>query len=336
MRKYCRTFLVIAFLLISSPVSHAQNITEDLGDLEITVSPEAPEPFGQVNFRMADYSIDLSSTDIRWLVNGRELARGVGLVQFSTKVGALGQLTTVVVRVSTKNGLSLSKEIRIRPASVDLIWQADSSVPIFYKGKALPSTKNELTIFAVPHILVGGKRVDPSQLRYSWSLDFDTQPYLSGVGKSTLVTKIVDLIGQTDISVDVSTLDNKSRAHGHISISPFNTRALIYELDPLTGVNLTQPILGTLTLSDQETTLYASDFFFPKSHKKKEGLFYQWSLNGKGAIANDKNPNTLTIRQEGANTGSARVSVSVSDPFDSLIKAVQNFMVEFGSTGTFQ
>ena len=218
---------------------------------------------------------------------------------------------------------------------MDVVWEADSAVPLFYKGKPLPSTKNDVKFYAIPQFLQGGKRIDPAALRYSWSLDFENQPRASGIGKSTFGTKIVDLIGNTELNLVVSTQDGSMRATTHVQVSPASPLVLVYNLDPLMGTNLSKPLPGNLRLEDEEATFYAADFFFPKSHKKSPGLSYIWSINGKSAVTSEESPNTLTVRSESGASGQSRITIFVRDPFDSFITAVANFMVEFGSTGSF-
>ena len=330
MRKKLLLF-VSGLLLIGSSCAFAQtNLVPT--ELEVTISPESPEPYSKVTFRIENYAVDLSSSDIRWFVGGKQAARGVGLVEFSTETLGLGELSRVSVSAVTRDGVTLEKTLSIRPATVDLIWQADSFVHPFYRGKALPSTKDKVNVYAIPHFLDGGRRVDPSLLRYSWSLDFDTKPAASGVGKSSFTTNIRDLIGESRIILEVATVDGRIRAHGSISIAPENTRALVYVLDPLRGVNFNEPIRDRLVLSEEEATLYVQDFFFPKSHD----LSYRWSINGKSVPSSSGSPNTLTVRQSGESSGEARISVSVADPFDTLITAAKSFIVEFGGLNNFQ
>ena len=86
-----------------------------------------------------------------------------------------------------------------------------------------------------------------------------------------------------------------------------------------------------------EVRLRAEGYFFPESHLSKPGLSYKWTMNGKSAITDSTSPEILTIRRGDNVSGTAKIAVSVSDPFDPFITATRSYLISVGESGsTFQ
>lgn len=327
-------FSLLALLVIYGGLARfaqAQGLPT-LGDnLDLAVSPSAPGPDSPVSLSLTDYSIDLQTADIRWLVNGKLAARGSGQNVFETRTGPAGALTTITAIVITKDGQTLTKTLSLRPALLDLLWQADSAVPPLYRGKALPTTKNLVQFLALPHFMNGGREFDPSKLLYQWSLDFDPVPGASGLGRDSFKTQIVDLIGETRVSVKVSNLDGTMAASKSITVSPVNPLVTLVRLNDLEGPDLDHPLSGNYQLDAPEITLRALGYYFPQSHLGKPGLLYRFDLNGRPATTTGGTPQLLTLRHENNLSGQARLSVAIGDPFDNMISAAQNLLIDFGS-----
>ena len=328
--KYVLFLGFVVLCVFGGTFARAQG-TAGTDGLNLQVSPPAPAPNSQVHFTLTNYSIDLPTSDIRWLVNGKQVSRGAGFASFTTQTGVPGSVLTVSVIVTTKDGQTLSKEITLRPSLLDLVWQADSAVPPLYRGKALPTTKNLVKFVAIPHFIQNGVEINPAKLVYQWSLEFDPSPTGSGLGKNTFSTKIVDLIGETRVGVKVSTLDGSIAASKNMAVSPNSPLASIVRVDDLEGPDLAHPLSGNYKLTNPEITLRAFGYYFPKIHIVNPGLKYSFAVNGKPAITTDSTPELLTLRQENNVSGQAALSVSINDAFDNLISAVRGLNITFGS-----
>ncbi len=300
-------------------------------NLQLTATPAAPGPNATVRFRVTDYSINLKTADIRWYTGNVLSNRGVGMTEWITKTGGLGSSLSVSVIVTTESGETLTKSIVLRPAKIDLFWQADSDVPFFYPGKGLPTTKNNVRIIALPHFEENGQTLDPSSLIYTWSLDFDPSPQASGVGKNIFATKIKDVLGDTTVSVKVSNSDGTVSATKNITIVPQAARVALFVDDPLAGPDFDHPLGNIFSLSGDEVRIRMVGYFFPKTHTSNPGLRYQWSLNGKATVADAKSPDTLTLRREADTAGQALIAASITDSFDSFISAAKSLTISFGA-----
>lgn len=330
-----KSILVLVLIALILPLSSWAQLNDDL-DVSILVSPPTPGPNTKVTLRINDYSSDIASADIRWSVNGKLSARGPGLVSFNFTTGAVGGATTVTVEITPKGGLASSQTLTFRPATINLILSADSYVPPFYRGRALPGNENDVRIVAIPLFYDGTSRLPYETLDYNWQNDFEPLPDQSGVGRNVLSLKTVSIFGDTTVKLTVTSPGGSIEATKLITISPVNPGLLLYLVDPLAGINYDRPLASRMSMEDQELTLEAVPFFFPAKHRAATGLQYSFSINGKRATTNINSPQRITLRQEGEAVGNATVGVSVTDPFDSLITAARNISIALGGNNSFQ
>ena len=137
--------------------------------VELQVFPNFPKANENIFFEVASYSTDLNQATIVWLKDGKQVASGVGLKNFSAKTGQLGTKIKMDVLIQTSNNKEVFKTVTIIPAEVDLIWEANSYTPPFYKGKALFPNEGKITVVAFPHILNdGGQRISDDKIIYKY------------------------------------------------------------------------------------------------------------------------------------------------------------------------
>jgi hypothetical protein len=105
--------------------------------LTLNTIPEKPGANQDVYAEIESYAIDLSRSQVTWLINGVIKKQGFGERTFSFKTGPLGSSMNLRVVAISPQGQSIEEEIVIQTSEVDLIWKADSYTPPFYKGKAL-------------------------------------------------------------------------------------------------------------------------------------------------------------------------------------------------------
>src|SRR3989344_2690011 len=109
MRRFLMFGFLILFVIAGGKFAQAQGLPGSDG-LNMQVSPSAPAPNSQVHFTLTNYSIDLQTSDIRWLVTGKQASRGAGFADFPAQTGAPGSVMTISVIVTTANGQTLTKE----------------------------------------------------------------------------------------------------------------------------------------------------------------------------------------------------------------------------------
>jgi len=295
--------------------------------LSLKATPEIAGPNTNVRLSIESFSTDLSRADIGWEVDGALVKKGLGETNFQTKTGDVGSTRTVKVTAQTKEGGILVENITFRPGLVDIIWQADSWTPPFYKGRGLATPKARIYAQAMPYMFDGKTRIATKNLSYEWFYDFEPMTTASGVGKNTLELEAPDLFGSKNLRVVVSSLNNRIVADNQVNIFPVETLVLVWPNDPLLGIDYGHPTTNDFSLLEDEVNFVAGGIYFPKSHVLSPGLTYKWTVNGKPATTDEGRLNSLTIRKsEGG--GEGRVNVDIYDPFDQIISSAKTFLIK--------
>lgn len=247
-------------------------------ELNVELIPNYPRPNELVFVELTLYTADLNSADISWYKNGKLDLQGKGKVSYSFKNSEAGKETQIEVRIKLSNGTSFSKKLTLNPASIDLIWESNSYVPPFYKGKALHPKQGTVKIVAMPEFIKNGKRVAPENLVYEWSNDVEAYQSQSGFGKNVLILP-GSVLGQTEkINLLVTDPVNNLVAEGYLDINPSNPEINFYLNDPYYGYNFENALPKLFDLKNEEVSIIAAPYF---TTIEREGLLkYNWSLNG--------------------------------------------------------
>ncbi len=186
--------LIVGALLIPH-VARAQIST----DISIDVIPNNPEPGSTVTLTASSYSADLSQASITWTYNNVVIARGVGRTTVSVIAPASGATGVVSMNASGSGIENASTSVVLRPASVDVLWEAaDAYTPPFYKGKALLPVNGLLRFTAIPSASA------PSGVTYTWSRNGSAVPEQSGYNKSSLLVTQNEFTPQETTEVSLS------------------------------------------------------------------------------------------------------------------------------------
>src|SRR3989344_5089218 len=228
MKKLAVTFLII-FLWPVLGFSQAP------GFISLEISPENPAPNSNVSARLQSFSTDLSRANISWSVGGKQIESGVGRTSVNFTVGPAGSATQIYVRVVDLEGRVSEISRTIRPAGVELIWEARTYTPAHYRGKALASSQASVRIVAFPEIVVSGSKVSPTSLIYQWRRDGKPLLDKSGYGRRSLEITGAKLFGQALIEVTVSTRDGKVNAQGVTLVKVVDPQIRFYQQNPLSG-----------------------------------------------------------------------------------------------------
>ncbi len=284
MKSFFKTaFLLVAtfsFLFFSNRVlAISINLPYSLSnELGVEIIPEYPRPNEQVWVNLTLYTDNLNSANISWYIDDKLVEYGIGLTSYSFKMGEAGVGKKVTIKVVLANGASFTKEISLTPSSVDLIWEALSYTPPFYKGRALHPAQGIVKVVAMPEFYKDGSRVKPENLIYNWSNDVEAYQSQSGYGKNVLLIN-GSLIGDIDsINLLVTDPGKGLAAQNSISINPSDSSIVFYKNDPYYGFSLDKALFGTYNLKEEEVELFAAPYNM--SPESSTNLEYSWSLNG--------------------------------------------------------
>lgn len=285
------------------------DLTEQLSS---TMTPEKPAANQEVVIKIQSYSSDLNKARIVWYVNGVVATQGTGITTFTFSSGNYGTRTTVRVVITKEGGKILEKTFVVHPAEVDLIYEANTYVPPFYKGKALFSHQSQVKIVALPRFVnEGGAAIPASNLVYKWRNGFKVLQDQSGFGKNVLIIDGPLLSQPMDIEVEVSAIDSTLFAKKKLRIEPTVPFTLLYEKEPLNGYLFNRSVTDGYQMFKHEATFAAFPYYFATNLREGTGLDYTWLLNGE-EILSYKGKSSLTIRNVDGSKGSADIGISTS------------------------
>ncbi len=317
---------VVSCLLLIAVSAHAATPE----DLQMLVTPPVPNEGEAITVTLESIATDLNQAEMVWRVNGKIVARGKGEKIIQTETAALGKETAVSVSVTTIDSGVIEKTIALRPARVDLLFQADSYTPPFYRGKALAPSESRLTAVAVPDFLAGGRRLKPSEIIFTWKRNGTVVGSRSGLGKNTYTFQSGRIRGD-EPTIEVEALapayNLKARAALVVPLTP--PFVLFYEEHPLRGVLLGEALPPKIALSGSEMTLVAYPYFVEKSDNENGAIDYEWRLN-RGTVPGGVMKNSITVRSPGG-SGAALLSLSVNNLRKLFESGSRNVTIEFGS-----
>ena len=223
MRQLCAILLlsgIIITTLIVTGISgvSAQSIT---ADLSIDVVPNNPSPGQTVILKATSYGGDLDKADITWTYNNVTVAKGIGMTSVSIVAPAGGATGVVAVTANSSDFNSVTSSVVLRPASLDIIWEAaDAYTPPFYKGKALLAPNGLVRFSVIPSISA------PKNLSYAWSRNDSAMLDDSGYNKSSVAFTHSEF-NQVE-KVDVTATGGVFSGTGTLSLAPKDPSIVLY------------------------------------------------------------------------------------------------------------
>jgi hypothetical protein len=219
---------------------------------------------------------------------------------------------------------SLSASGVIRPTEVELLWEADSYVPPFYRGRALPSAGSHLRFFAMPRLArAGGALISPNDLLYTWRKNGKVAQSVSGRGKHTVLLDSPVLFGSDTVSVEVSTTDGELRGFSSMRIASVEPSLELYENHSLFGILYYRALGSQTTLPEEEATFSAIPYFAPVESPNSGLLIYKWRINNTAIASDTTRPNAITLNAAGSD-GRAFIELALTH--------ATNFFMSAGGT----
>lgn len=326
MIKRIITILNIVLVVLVIPFNADAQSAVIESDVTVKLSPSIPGPNEQVTITLQTYAFDLNKSTISWTVNGKltpSVQTGGKSIKITT--GNIGTTTNVSVSIKGDGFETITKNILIRPAEIDLLWETkDSYVPPFYRGKALPSSESTIRFTAIPNIKsANGNKLKSTDFVFNWKRNFNSDQSASGYGKDYFEIKHNYLNKEEVVGLVISGVSIPTGASAQETIIPGLPKILFYEQSPLYGT-LYQKELGQLfTMNTDETTLIAEPYFFSPKNVIYSDVQFKWSVNG-ATVTNQSPKNALPVRKGGTG-GSSKITLtaeSISKLFQSATKTL--------------
>lgn len=314
-------FILLCFFIGVPATSYGQNFgIGGLDSAQIITSPQYPEPNDTVTATLDAYAYNTSGATIVWYLDSTELEGSRNERQTSFTAGELGVPQRLTAQVTLRNGQTLNVARTIVPSRVDIVIEADTTVPPLYKGRALPSQGSAMRAIALL-----GNAGNAGQLTYTWSLDGKVLFGGPIVGKQT-----VDFTAPYNrtfiLSVEVQGGDGTIYTKKNTEVRVHDPVLRFYEDNPLRG--LTQVALGNPhRLVGEEITVRAVPLFIAKNILDTDPLI-EWEINGDTIENPSEDPQVITLRG-GGGTGSFRVNYHIRNLEHVLQGVEDDFVIAF-------
>lgn len=285
-------FLVVT--AVDTKKTYAQSVTQESRKESINLSadPAYPNEGQRVELSVSSFLVPLGGASIQWRANGEVIDSGDGVTNTSFQIPNDGDTVNITLVINPSDGPVIKKKDTLRPVTIDLIWEANTTVPPFYQGKKLYAGAGDVSVTALPFINdTNGNRYDKDDLVYEWEYNSLTHGDESGLAKNTFP---VDLNSNNN-TVSVTVSDRSGNVLGKQSVDiPANSPKLkLYKNDTESGVSLSNAIHQNVNASGDSVIITAYPYYYPL---KKEGssLNYDWSLNGQ-RVQPPRASNQLTV-----------------------------------------
>ena len=326
--KYLFSFFL--FGLLAWSMAGAQALP---APVSIVASPGTPSPGEKVTVTAVTPSFDRHTAYFAWIVDGRSRPdlSGTGKNAIELTAGNVGSSQRVAVSVSRKTAAAGvgggDASLVIRVADLTLTFVAETFVPKWYRGKALPVSDSVVGVVAIPEFVVDGKRIAAERLIYRWGLD-DEQNALSGIGEQVFRIRTSDLPGTShEVKVRVEDEEGKIKKDAVFYVVPQRPLLAIYGSTPLGGVEFRAANYFT-GAAQGLFDFIAEPFFFPVASRRD--LVWQWNIGGTPAGSNAAMPHLITVDAGGYTPGALSVTASAQAPgtFLSSASALLTFFLQ--------
>lgn len=259
--------------------------------IAIRTVPDTPPPDTTATVLIESFTFDIKGAYIIWKINGEVVAEGVGETSYRFTTPASGKEVFIEAFVALPGGKEFKESLRFKPSTVDLLWQADTYVPPFYKGKALPTHRSRIRAVAIPAFAAGE---DAKRQVYAWNINRSTRAG-QGTGVSTTNVEATWDGSRISLSVDVQSQDKVARASRTVSIASVKPEIRFYEHSPLYGVRYDHALSERIRVSAPEYIVRAVPYFFSKPDRDYGYLVYRWNIDGRDIELPPGNQDDLTI-----------------------------------------
>lgn len=292
----------------------------------IIFDPSFPTAGQTVTAKTLLTGLEPSTATFRWFLNEKldQTASGRGKETFTFKLGA-GARTTIDVVVIAPDGSELSATKAITPRGAVLVWWTDTSVPAWFRGKAAPSPASQVTVLAISGAGFGER---PEALFYSWNMNAEPQPAISGIGKDrfTLKTSLAeDVIHQ--IGVRISNAGQTITQEATALIPTRRTELLVYSIFPTGGVDFSKAISVFSGEAGEIFDFIAVPFFFRLDQIKSGG--FVWQINSRPIEGQFTRPNLLTIKTNPGQVSQNFITASFRGTGTNIQEAISSFTANF-------
>ncbi len=247
--------------------------------IEIEFTPRYPRPGDLININIRPYGFDLANAEIVWWNRGSVIHSGRGatfLNEFQLNNSGLPESFLITIR--KENGNVIEREVVVHPADIDIIFEANTFIPPFYRGKAQYTHTSLVKFIAIPTIRdQNGRIMDSSEFRYRWYINNIIVPSNQTVGRNFVYYEDDFSTRDLRVSVHIEGVNSDFVTVRNRTIRPEDPVIVLYEESPLLGPIFERGILSDVSTASREITIRAVPFYFSRN----ERINIDWSLGGR-------------------------------------------------------
>tara|TARA_B100000745_G_scaffold288159_1_gene225362 strand:- start:80 stop:1051 length:972 start_codon:yes stop_codon:yes gene_type:complete len=294
MKRIITLFVFGVFFVSLTHTTFAQfSSAPGVGGVSLELSPRYPEPGEQVRITINDYTLNTNGATNAWFIDGIELTNAANERSILITAGELGSTTEVVEVTTLASGVELQSKVVIEPVRVDMLVEADTITPAFYKGRSVPAEGSLVRVTALPF---ESTTKSPSSYAYTWKVRNKVISGGSRFGKNSI--SFTSDFGK-NIPVSVEVYDDRGNiVTSESTVVPLADPELyFYEVNPLRGV--AEHIIGSnYTFIGDEIKVRAEPYFIDRA-LLAQNPYIEWKLNNRTIQNPSTDPQEITLRKEG-------------------------------------
>ena len=302
-------------------------------DLTIGLTPQYPRPGEAVQLTAQVRGVDLAGSTFVWRADGTIIAQGVGVSSAPVTAGALGSETAVEMDMETPQGTVRSAQATVAPTEIDLLVNADSYTPPFYRGRALPSIGTNVVAQALTRFVrADGSLIPDSDIIYTWKHGGQVLGALSGRGRSSAVIPVRHLYTNDTVTVDAVSSDLTRSGEVSVFVPSVKSVLDLYEDHPLFGILFNNALRTSASIPETEMAFAAIPYFAQATGPNDAALSYAWRVNDTPVPASVGTPSEITINADNSN-GQAQVALEVTHTTNPYMDALGLWNITLSSRG---
>lgn len=281
--------------------------TSFAGVVDINLSPEIPESNQKVTAELSGTLVDLNSSDIYWYLDKEIQEHGIGKKSFSFTSGDTDEKKVLEAIVIIPDGRRIDLQKTIEPTEVDLLWEADTYTPPFYRGKALPTYKSSIKVLALP----SGKNTN-TKFIYNWSIDnLNNIAGSSGYNQKTFTTFGSYAGYSRKINVSMTSFDKSKKAKKSIKVGSIAPELVLYENTPLMGTIFNNALLNTKEIQENEFSIKSEPYYVSRENLKD--IQYIWAVGDDKIKSEDNKEKMITFVKPENGSGKTRLQAYIGN-----------------------
>ncbi len=303
-----RTLIIfyISILSLFANTAFAQINSNALNpELGITLQPSNPQPGETTVATLNDSSGGAYGASVNWFIDDKEIADSNNQRSITFTATEDGSQNIKAVLTKPIGGTQVIQQT-IKPAYLDIIIEAQTRVPDFYLGRALPSIGSTVNATA----LISGNGFRNNDLVYIWKVNNKVIDGGAMRGKDQ-VSFITPRGGQISLSVQITELNGTVIASRNIILPSVEPEMHFYEVSSLFGIS-EKAIKDQLKLSGNSTTIKAEPYYLDINVYNNPNID-EWSISSGQFQRVGSNPYEVSIQSGGIFNQNTELSFHVRD-----------------------